>query len=1016
MKLNIIKVTAIFVFFLTFINSINAALLYEESGSNPINWTYWSAFNGTGSCGNVGGVLGCTSGTGWGAATLRGQQYTVASYDNVTMRFNATVSRDSLNQGMMGWGASTGQSYTTANDAHWYFSNTNEVGAVENNGTNFYTAVTGLTTGTIYSFKITMNTSNTLYYYKVNSSSAWTLDRETTFTTTNVWPLALHKRGDVTFRDFQVCSNDDCEAATPPAAVGNISTNLSTYYNTTSFGLQVNNSVNSNLSYILNPTYSPEFTYFPFDFDYNDYYGVNNGTNSGTTFQDGYMGYAANFTGSEYIDLNTDIIQVNNTFAVSLWFHATADGAHRTFVGDGQTSSGDWLIYKNTDDKVGIFSRDNAGNFGNILVTNWTADQWNHLVVTRVNSSLLQLYVNNVFVGSSTTNFGAISNPHDTTIGASNDGTARFMVGKLDEIRFFDTSLNSSQVSDLYNKNVTEICNNCTNGNTTISGVSEGLNNITFYGKSASLAALLDSFTVDLTVPSLNVTNNSEWNDYTVDFSRIINVTSGDSCAVTLVNGTSFDCSLTRYNFSTNGNHTFNVSGEDLSGNINDSLNNVLTINPTQYFRFYDTVRSIYVQNYTFGSYNATGEYVEIPLYDLGFGTHDLLFSLYGYNNESFNFTFNSTSNLNQSFNVTPVTLTIQAFDSSDTDLQVIVNITISNATTNQTFLNQGNFSANFTDIPNGNITIDLSSANYADTSYITVLNPFTSVSITAYMTQTNFTSLYIFTVTDKSTGSALSGVEIEVQRLINSSYVTLGQKTTTGTGQTYFYLDSSYEYKVIFTKGGYVTATAQTIPTVTTYNVKLVESSSTYSYVEGVSYAFTPSFASLYSGNSYNFTGFISGDGFTTTYYSLTLGNGTIIYSTTSSNPSGTTFNFSNYFVNNTLNTTTITANLTYLKDGDFSSIYKTYTVYTLDNNTILQQGQVLGDDDSENSKIFRWLVIMTVITAILVAGTAVGIKTLNLMVIPAMVFFTFIGWIPWTIAAVASFISLVFYIGGSR
>ena len=81
----------------------------------------------------------------------------------------------------------------------------------------------------------------------------------------------------------------------------------------------------------------------------------------------------------------------------------------------------------------------------------YTANVWNHLVLTYDGSGVMKLYLNKVEVGSGsniTVNTGL-----SIYVGSRRAvSTWHYFKGTLDQLRIFNTELTASQVTELYNE------------------------------------------------------------------------------------------------------------------------------------------------------------------------------------------------------------------------------------------------------------------------------------------------------------------------------------------------------------------------------------------------------------------------------------------------------------------------------------------------------------------------------------------------------------------------------------
>jgi len=561
------------------------------------------------------------------------------------------------------------------------------------------------------------------------------------------------------------------------------------------------------------------------------------------------------------------------------------------------------------------------------------------------------------------------------------------------------------------------ICTSCnTSTNLTLTGV-EGLNNLTILSNlTGELTNTTSTFTVDTTLPVINNNILSEYNSYTFDFNSSCTDTNLVSCNISIdsqdvaLNSSSFTSTL-------NGNISYTITAIDSVGNTLVENGNVF-INPYINLYFNNSVLSTALSDFSVthstGDYSTNNTLLQIKTYDLGLGNNSLVFNKFGFENETFYVFINESSIINLTTLIAPVTMSIMMYD-SDSLAQLTFDVSIYNSTDSVSFTSQTNFSKDYDEVPGGDITIVVSSANYSDATFYADLTPFTSISIEGYLFSSLISEVYTFSVEDSASADPLENVLVEIQQLINGTFLTLSQKYTAVNGVAFFYLDPANEYNVIFTKDDYVSATASTIPTVKTYSVRLLQTSVAFEYIDELSYSFTPSGEMLNDNITYPFTSFISGSSITYMEWVLKWGNGSTIYSDTSTNPSGNTFSY-DHLIPLSTNQTKITSTLTYFIDAKSYTVEKTYIVISFINDSFLQTAEDFGASTEEDTVLFRWIIMMILIMGILIMDRTLGMSGVNLMVIPLFAGLAFVGWLTWTIAIAGGFIAMVLYIGGKR
>lgn len=806
-----------------------------------------------------------------------------------------------------------------------------------------------------------------------------------------------------------------------------VNSNLTTYYNVSTFNVSLTANQTINMSYFLNGNDSNLESgltlYYQAEDNFSSKTGSHDGTNNGATFSTGLNGYgrAFDFDGTSYV--STTNFGVVNDVTQCAWVKPTALSGSQGILGKvyGSTSGSRSGTVRTQGSDLKYYLRNTTGGSFEI---GWTAglsnDVWTHFCAVTDGNEML-LYVNGSLVANDTFTGTLSTGSSNFEVGNKDSGSGspdRF-TGLVDEVKVFNSSLNSSQISSLASKSpYTVIASNTNSSTLQFNSLSEGNYNVTWVGADVTgVSYNSESFGVDITLPNISNNINATYYSYTIDgFNSSCSDTSLQSCNISL-NSQNVLLNVSSFTFTLSGNISYNITAIDTAGNSITESGTIL-VNPIQSIRFNDTTTSSFVENYTISIngdvYSVTGQYFQIPLYTLGTGSHQLDFTKAGYSNESFNITFNTTSNYNISYDVERVTLTIKVYDAEDYS-QLTFNVTIFNDTISETFNNQVNFSQGFVDIPTGDIEILISSQGYSDVLYYQDLNQFSSIDIEAYMFPLNLSDVITFTVQDKATSAVLGNVLIELQSLINGSYTTLSQKYSSGSGTAFFYVDITDSYKVIFTKDGYVSATAVTIPGTASYTVKLESSTTAYTYIDGVSYKITPDNTLLVENSSYEFGGFISGTGITQMYFNLYWGNGTSIYSSSSTNPTGTTFGYS-YQLPFNPNSSNIYINLTYIKDGTSKQILKTYDIIVYNNASFIDTMINYGGDDSDDAMILKWFIIMVVAVIITVMGTNLGMQSVNLLIIPFVAFLAYVGWLEWTYSAVIVAVTLILFVGGKK
>ena len=174
----------------------------------------------------------------------------------------------------------------------------------------------------------------------------------------------------------------------------------------------------------------------------------------------GYIRKGAAFNGSSsVISIPLSIVSVSSAYSVSLWFNAVNVGINTgIFTNQGSSPiSGQIAINLISSTQINVASIVNNGsNTVDAIaatVPTMSANNWNHLVVIgdRSLSNKVKLYLNGTEASNYSFNAGAGSNTLYSTaqIGRSDN---RFFNGKLDQIRFFNSSITQANITTLKNE------------------------------------------------------------------------------------------------------------------------------------------------------------------------------------------------------------------------------------------------------------------------------------------------------------------------------------------------------------------------------------------------------------------------------------------------------------------------------------------------------------------------------------------------------------------------------------
>ena len=203
------------------------------------------------------------------------------------------------------------------------------------------------------------------------------------------------------------------------------------------------------------------------NFNTNTYFG----TGASQTI-DAKFNEAANFNGSSsHIDIGDVIPNTDTDYSVSTWINIDSGftSGNRTILGAASSSSGTegsfrlQLTYVSANTYKITIARTVATSGTNFYYSSsWTASsintgQWYNIVATYNSTGRVgKTYLNGAAVDSSAlTTSASVSSVNNDLIGGQRTNTAKWL-GKIDQVRIFNTAITPQQVTDLYNNETTD--------------------------------------------------------------------------------------------------------------------------------------------------------------------------------------------------------------------------------------------------------------------------------------------------------------------------------------------------------------------------------------------------------------------------------------------------------------------------------------------------------------------------------------------------------------------------------
>jgi hypothetical protein len=205
------------------------------------------------------------------------------------------------------------------------------------------------------------------------------------------------------------------------------------------------------------PTGAGCLALYQFTNNSNDTCGSYNGTDSNITYSNGVFNKAASFNGSSSkISLGNQTFFNAGDYSVSLWLNNQGNDSNYQMIISQRTSSDAGSPINISMYGVSYGSNDGKLYFavgGSYFASNTVLSKntWYHLVFTIVAGGNMNIYVDGVLDSNSTTE--STTRPTPTTqnlaIGANGSNTDYPFNGLIDQVRFFNTALTQSQVTEL---------------------------------------------------------------------------------------------------------------------------------------------------------------------------------------------------------------------------------------------------------------------------------------------------------------------------------------------------------------------------------------------------------------------------------------------------------------------------------------------------------------------------------------------------------------------------------------
>ena len=257
-----------------------------------------------------------------------------------------------------------------------------------------------------------------------------------------------------------------------------------------------------------------------------DLWGSNDGTNNGATSNNTYPSFNINgdsspssydFSGTnQYVSLPNDFCSGSGDFSISLWadFDSDANGYLVGTINAAAYAAG-WAFIQGASGALYFLAEQSVGTpwdvFLNAGAGGITTTGFYHLVVTRKDGTW-KIYVNNVLKDNVSGEDLTIVDNSITYVGSIAGATSDFD-GRIDEVKYYNITLNSTQISVLYNYGV----------------ISMPSNNFTVTAYDSFSGSSIDNFSLTIDNINYNTTSgsitthilNNDTNTYNIIFSGV---------------------------------------------------------------------------------------------------------------------------------------------------------------------------------------------------------------------------------------------------------------------------------------------------------------------------------------------------------------------------------------------------------------------------------------------------------------------------------------------------------------
>ena len=190
-------------------------------------------------------------------------------------------------------------------------------------------------------------------------------------------------------------------------------------------------------------------SYWPLDNDVEDYWGGNDGTNSGATLASGKVNGSYSFDGSDNNIFIEDTIGLNSTeVTASIWIKSIGDTTNRRFLTFGSTLQSRYVMGIQSGE---IRTYDDILNEGqtDIVYSSFENNRWYYYVTVFNSNGSKYIYLDGEWIYTDE-NGGSLKNLSATKTWIGSQIDDNYWNGSIDEVLIYNRSLTAAEIKQIY--------------------------------------------------------------------------------------------------------------------------------------------------------------------------------------------------------------------------------------------------------------------------------------------------------------------------------------------------------------------------------------------------------------------------------------------------------------------------------------------------------------------------------------------------------------------------------------